>query len=46
LAPFWLVSGLDLAPWQEVDLATLYWVIFDARTAVRPSFLVARIAFC
>jgi len=23
-----------------------YWVIFDGRTAVWPSFLLARIAFC
>jgi len=24
LALFWLFSGLDLAPWHKVDLATLF----------------------
>jgi len=24
LTLFWLFSGLDLAPWQKVDLATLF----------------------
>ena len=44
LAPFlriWLFSGLDLAPWQNVGLATLIGVVesrLRTRAAVQPSW--------